>query len=243
MHNAAFEALAMDAVYLAFDIQPAQLQTALEGARAMDIQQLAISIPHKESVMALLDEIDPIAKRIGAVNTVTRTTQGQLCGSNTDWLGAQQALETHTSLAGKQAVVLGAGGTARALTYALNASGATVSILNRSIERAQELATRFEVKQTGTLADFPNLTCDILINTTSVGLNSTESPIDPSTIQADCVVMDAVYEPEETQLLRAAKQRGAKTISGKWMLIYQAAAQLTAWTGRKAPIDVMGRCL
>ena len=138
MHNAAFAALGIDAVYLAFDVPPARLGDAVSGARALGIRQLAISIPHKEAVMAHLDEVDPTARRIGAVNTVTLRGE-RLVGSNTDWLGAVQALERERKLSGARAVVLGAGGAARAAVFGLLERGARVVVLNRTPERAHAL--------------------------------------------------------------------------------------------------------
>ena len=123
MHNAAYAAMGIDAAYFAFDVLPAALGTAMAGIRAMGFEQVAVSLPHKVAVMEHLDEIDERARRIGAVNTVT-VQNGRLFGSNTDWIGANRALETETELAGKRAVVPGAGGPARAAVYALLGAGA-----------------------------------------------------------------------------------------------------------------------
>ncbi len=238
MHNAAFAALGIDAVYLAFDVPPEDLAAAIAGVRALDIQQLAISIPHKQSVIALLDDVDETARRIGAVNTVTRRG-AKLVGSNTDWLGAVRAIESVTALADARAVVLGAGGAARAVVYGLRARGANVTVLNRSPDRARQLCADLEVESSGPIAELENTPHDILVNTTSVGLAGDESPVDPSWICPAAVVMDAVYQPPETRLLRDAASRGARTIPGKWMLVHQAAEQLREWTGLDAPVEVM----
>jgi shikimate dehydrogenase len=238
MHNAAFAALGVDAAYLAFDVPPKDLSAAIVGMRALGIRQLAISIPHKEAVIALLDEVDETARRIGAVNTVTRRG-ARLVGSNTDWLGAVRALESVTELADARAVVLGAGGAARAVVYGLRARGANVTVLNRSPDRARRLCADLEAAASGPISALESTPHDILVNTTSVGLAGNESPVDPNWICATAVVMDAVYEPPETRLLRDAVARGARTIPGKWMLVHQAAEQLRAWTGLDAPVDVM----
>jgi shikimate dehydrogenase len=238
MHNAAFAALGIDATYLAFDVPPEDLPAAISGMRALDIRQLAISIPHKQAVIALLDDIDETAQQIGAVNTVTRRGS-KLVGSNTDWLGAVRAIESVTELAEARAVVLGAGGAARAVVYGLRARGAKVSVLNRSPDRAEQLCADLGAEAAGPISELENIPHDILVNTTSVGLATDESPVDPSWISEGAVVMDAVYEPPETRLLRDAASRGARTISGKWMLIHQAAEQLREWTGLDAPIKVM----
>ena len=238
MHNAAFAALSIDAVYLAFDVPPEDLTAAISGVRALGIRQLAISIPHKESVIALLDDVDETARRIGAVNTVTRRG-AKLVGSNTDWLGAVRAIESVTAVADARAVVLGAGGAARAVVYGLRARGANVTVLNRSPDRAEQLCADLEAEASGPISALENIPHDILVNTTSVGLAGDESPVDPSWICPAAVVMDAVYQPPETRLLRDAASRGARTIPGKWMLVHQAAEQLREWTGLDAPVEVM----
>lgn len=240
MHSAAYAALGIDAAYLAFDVPPQDLEAAIAAARVLGIRQLAVSIPHKETVMPYLDEVDSVARTIGAVNTITR--QGEkLIGSNTDWLGAVRALERETTLAGKRAVVLGAGGAARAVVYGLHARGASVTVLNRTLEKARSLAKSLGATQAGLLADLDPTSYDVLINTTSVGLRSNESPIAQEKIAPGTLVMDAVYDPEETRLLRDAKARGAKTLGGKWWLIDQAIEQIRLWTGKEAPLDVMER--
>ena len=240
MHNAAFAALGIDAAYLAFDVEPSDLPQAIAGARALRVAQLAVSIPHKVEVMSLLDEVDSTARRIGAVNTVTRRDD-RLVGSNTDWLGAVQALERVTKLAGKHAVVLGAGGAARAVVYGLLERGAKVVVLNRSVERAETLVRDLGALGAGSLADLSDTPHDVLVNTTPVGLRSDESPVLSQAIEAGSVVMDAVYDPPQTALLRDAAARDARTVPGKWMLVYQAGQQLEQWTGRPAPIDVMAK--
>ncbi len=238
MHNAAFAALGVDAAYLAFDVRPENLAAAIAGVRAIGIRQLAVSIPHKQAVMELLDEVDATARRIGAVNTVTRRDQ-KLVGSNTDWLGAVRAIERVTKPTSARAVVLGAGGTARATVYGLLERGAKVTVLNRTPDRAKQLVEDLGADTAGPISELARTPHDILVNTTSVGLASDESPVDPSWISSNAVVMDAVYDPPETRLLRDAASRGARTISGKWMLVYQAAEQLQLWTGMDAPIERM----
>jgi shikimate dehydrogenase len=240
MHNAAFEALGLDAVYLAFDVCPDDLSAAIAGMRAIGIRQLAVSIPHKQAVIALLDEVDETARRIGAVNTVTRRGE-KLVGSNTDWAGAVRALERDSQLAGARAAVLGAGGAARAVVFGLRERGAKVTVLNRSPDRARTLATELAAEAAGPLDQLATMEYDVLVNTTSVGLRSDESPIDSSWISPASVVMDAVYDPPETRFLRDAKARGARTIPGKWMLVYQAAEQLRQWSGLEGPVDRMAQ--
>jgi shikimate dehydrogenase len=238
MHNAAFAALGLDAVYTAFDVRPEQLAAAIAGARALGIRQLAVSIPHKEAVLEHLDEVEATARRIGAANTVTRRDD-RLVGSNTDWSGAVRALERETSLRDRDVVVLGAGGTARAVTFGALERGARVVVLNRTPERAARLVKQLGAAGSGRLEDLAATPCDVLVNTTSVGLHSDASPVPAAAIPRDAVVMDAIYDPPRTRLLRDAEARGARALGGKWMLVYQAAEQIALWSGRSAPVDVM----
>ncbi len=238
MHNAAFAALGLDAAYLAFDVPPAALGPAIAGARALGIRQLAVSIPHKEAVLAHLDALDETARQIGAVNTVTRRGDS-LVGSNTDWLGAVRAIERATPLAGRDVVVLGAGGAARAVVWGVRERGARVAVLNRTPERAARLAAELGVARVGGLAELGDLPCDVLVNTTSVGLRADSAPVAAEMIPPGAVVLDAVYDPPRTRLLRDAEARGARAIGGKWMLVYQAAEQLRLWAEKEPPIDVM----
>jgi shikimate dehydrogenase len=240
MHNAAFATLGLDAVYCAFDVTPEALGDAIAGARAFGVRQLAISIPHKQTVMEHLDEVDETARRIGAVNTVTRC-RDRLVGANTDWLGAVRALEREIELEGCRAVVLGAGGTARAVVFGLIESGAEVTVLNRTRSKALSLATSLGARDAGGLEDLARIPYDVLVNTTSVGLGEDRSPVPAESLRSDTVVMDAVYEPEETRLLRDARARGAKTLGGMWMLVHQGAEQIRAWCGKEAPVEVMAR--
>jgi shikimate dehydrogenase len=238
MHNAAFRALDLDALYLAFDVPPAALPAAVAGARALGLRQLAVSLPHKEAALALVDELDDTARAIGALNTITRREQ-RLVGSNTDWIGALRALEREGPVRGTRAVVLGAGGSARAVVYALVRSGAQVTVLNRDVARAQALARELGAAACGPLSQLASLRCEILVNATSVGLRSDLSPVPAEAIQPGCAVLDAVYDPPRTRLLADAAARGARPIEGKWMLVYQAAEQLRLWSGLAAPIEVM----
>jgi shikimate dehydrogenase len=238
MHNAAYAALGLDAVYLAFDVAPGGLAAAIAGARALGVRQLSISIPHKEAVIPLLDRVDDTARAIGAVNTIVREGAA-LVGSNTDWLGIARALERETTLAGKTAVVLGAGGTARAAVYALRERGAHAIVLNRTPGKAASLARELGATRSGALEELAAIPYDVLINTTSVGLRSDESPAAASALRSGAVVLDAVYDPLETRMLRDARSRGARPISGKWMLIEQAREQLLAWSGERIDARVM----
>lgn len=241
MHNAAFGALGIDAVYLAFDVPPERLPAAVEGMRGLGLRQLAVSIPHKVAILSLVDELDETARSIGAVNTVTREGD-RLVGSNSDWQGVTAALARvlHHGLAGRRAVVLGAGGAARAAVYGLLREGADVTVLNRTPAKARALADALGATGSGGLDELARRQdAEILVNTTSVGLREDRSPVPAETIPEGAVVLDAVYDPADTRLLRDARARRARPVGGKWWLVHQAAAQLERWTGRDAPVAVM----
>ncbi len=238
MHNAAFASLGLDAVYLAFDVPPEALAAAVEGGRALGVRQLAISIPHKEAVAAHCDSLDETARAIGAVNTVTREG-GRLVGSNTDWIGAVRALEREGPIDGARAVVLGAGGTARAVTYGLLRRGARVTVLNRTPARAQALAEELGAQDAGDLPRLGEVDHDLLVNTTSVGLREDRSPVPAAALREGTRVLDAVYDPAQTRLLRDAAAAGATPIGGKWMLVEQAAEQVRLWSGHTPPSELL----
>jgi len=238
MHTAAYTERGINARYEAFDVPPDMLGAAIARARETGTRQLAVSIPHKQAVMEHLDEIEATALAIGAVNTVT-LCDGRLVGANTDWIGAVRALERECELAGRRAVVLGAGGTARAVTFGLLKCGASVCVLNRTEARAIGLANDLGAHEAGALSTVAEREFDVLVNTTSVGLQSDTSPIPASAHRRDCVVLDAVYDPEKTRLLRDAEVAGARTVGGKWMLVFQAAEQFKIWTNDDAPVEAM----
>jgi shikimate dehydrogenase len=229
MHSAAYQALGLPARYHAFDVPPDALAASVQEFRDRGLRQVAVSIPHKETMMALVDEIEPVGRAIGAINTVTRVGD-LLVGTNTDWLGAIRALERETSVGGQRAVVLGAGGTARALTYGLRQRDCEVFVLNRTLERAQILVEELGASAAGGLEELAALDPDIVVNTTSVGLSEMKSPVAASALRKGMVVLDAVYAPEQTQLLTDAANQGARPVGGKWMLVYQAVEQLRLWT-------------
>jgi len=243
MHNAAFRTLNLDAVYLAFDV--VDLKGAMAGVRALGIQGLSVTVPHKEAVMAHLDELDPVARRIGAVNTVVRKG-GQLKGLNTDWLGAVKALQEEVAkLTGKQVLLIGAGGAARAILAGLREMGARVHVANRTEERAKRLSEPFGATWSG--LEIPeDLSFDILINTTTLGMageNQDKMPVSEAVIKKADIVMDIVYSPLETKLLKTAKTLSKTTVNGLRMLLHQAVAQFEIWTGERAPIETMESAL
>ncbi|MGC8735510.1 MAG: shikimate dehydrogenase [Dissulfurimicrobium sp.] len=237
IHNRAFEVMGIDAAYLAFDvIDPA---SALKGVKALDIKGLSVTIPYKEAVLPFLDEIDPAAERIGAVNTVINHS-GRLFGANTDWIGAIRALEEVVTIEGRRFLVLGAGGSARAVCAGLVMKGGVVHVANRRPEKARILAEAVGAAWSG-LDRMADVRASVLINTTSVGMRpgEGESIVDKALLKGFDVVMDIVYSPPETRLLKEAKEYGCRVVSGLKMLLYQAEAQFELWTGQKAPHEAM----
>ncbi len=236
MHNAAFRALGIDAVYVPFDV--VDVEGAMRGVRALGIKGLSVTVPHKEAVMDYLDHVDALSRRIGAVNTVINR-DGRLEGTNTDWMGAVRAIEEVCPLAGKNALVVGAGGAARAIVMGLLERGAKVHIANRTEKRARRLATSFGCSYSG-LKIPDDISFDILINATTIGMNDDKRlPVDTDVIEKTDVVMDIVYSPLKTRLLREAEAAGCRIVDGLAMLVYQGAAQFELWTGQRAPIEIM----
>lgn len=250
MHNAAFQKLALDYRYLPFRVKKEALGKAIDGMKALNIRGLNVTIPHKLAAIPLLNRVDPLAEKIGAVNTVVND-EGVLTGYNTDATGFLQALlEEGVEPAEKRAVVLGAGGASRAVTFVLAERGANLTILNRSLTRAEELARHVSgASKNGVKAlelNPENLsaalkTADILINTTSVGMipDINETPIPAKLLKPRLVVFDIVYNPLKTRLLRDAESIGAKVIGGLDMLVWQGALAFEIWTGKKAPVGLM----
>ena len=243
MHEAAYEALGMDARYVTFEPAEDDLDRALEGAAALGIAGLNVTVPYKQRVLELVDP-DETAARIGAVNTVDFT--GEPTGHNTDAAGAIAALRHHdVSIEGASAVVVGAGGAGRAIAFGLADAGATVAIANRTVERAKSLAEAVPTATGHPLEELPGLLeeATLLVNATSVGMDEDESPVLASHLHADLTVMDAVYRPIETRLLRDAASAGAMTVDGAWMLLYQGVVAFEHWTGRDAPVAAMNEAL
>ena len=250
MQNAAFEAAGIDWVYVPFQVERESLKAAIDGVRALNLRGLNVTVPHKVDLMPYLDSIDPVAQRIGAVNTIVNQA-GHLRGCNTDASGFVHALETGgVDVAGQRVIVLGAGGGARAVAYSLADLGAVPVIVNRTGERAALLA-RDVSSDTGVDASWSALSphaleelaaaTALMVNTTSVGMSprTGESPCPPSIMRRDLVVCDIVYNPLHTTLMRDAEAAGARTISGVEMLVGQGARAFELWTGLNAPIDVM----
>jgi len=262
MHEAAYEACGLDASYVAFEPAVDEIEQAIEGADALGIAGLNVTIPFKQDVLGVVDA-DPLAARIGAVNTIDFHDDGPPRGYNTDAIGVTRSFSHHdVALDDKQAVVVGAGGAGRAAAFALADSGCDVHIANRTVERADALATAVERAtasaesvdaadddtsriSTGGLDSLPDRVADAeaLVNATSVGMESDDTPVPGDLLHSDLAVLDAVYAPLETRLLREAAAAGATTIDGAWMLLFQGVEAFERWTGVGAPVDVMNRAL
>ena len=247
MHNAAFKALNMDYAYVAFDVNPLNLKSAIEGARSLNIKGFNVTIPHKIEVMQYLDELDEVAELIGAVNTIDFKN---MKGYNTDGIGAIKAIEEVSSVKDKNVVVAGAGGASRAISFYLAKYGAgSITILNRNVDKSKRLVG--DVLASGLISDVNADSiseisrclndADILVNTTPLGMhpNVEGSVATSEDMHDDLVVFDAVYNPHETLLLKEAIKAGAKPVYGIKMLLYQGAESFRIWTGRQPPIDVM----
>lgn len=240
MHNAAYRELHLNFVMGAARVTEGSLAQAITGVRALNVRGLACTMPHKVSICALLDELDPVAATIGAVNTVVQE-DGRLKGFNTDWLGILRPLESIMILRDKQVAILGAGGAALAAIYACVSAGAAVTIFNRTLSNATPLAKRFKV-DVASLSESCDLErFDVIINTTSVGMSpkTAESPLIEAQLHQHHLVFETIYYPHQTQLLRHATAKGATTLRGLDMFLEQGAAQFELHTGVKAPRETM----
>jgi shikimate dehydrogenase len=229
MHEAAYRALHLDATFAVYDVKPPGFGAKLAELRAQGLTQLCVSLPHKEAALQLADRVSDAARAIGAANTLT-SDGGELRADNTDWLGVTRALEPHGPWQGKRATVLGAGGAARAVVYALRRFDMDVCVVNRTAARAQRLAADLGAR-VGSL-DEP---WDLLVNATSLGMvpdvDSTPAPAE--SLRPGALVFDTVYRPLETRLLREARLRGCRTQDGLEMLVQQAVEQIRLWSGKR----------
>jgi len=250
MHNAAFRLQGLDLVYLAFDVVPDELPAAIAGLRALGMRGANLTVPLKESVLPLLDNVEALAQRVGAVNTIVNDG-GVLAGHNTDVAGFTKALHVVLPEGAKdrRCLVVGAGGAARAVLAALvQEEAAVASVYNRHPERAAALCAvagawgLTDCRAVGEDAlDTVARDADVIVNATPLGLASSvkEMPFPVDTIHSDQVVIDLVYGPGRTALVEAALARGAVAIDGKEMLVMQAALAYRLWTGLEPPVDAM----
>ncbi|MWV63327.1 shikimate dehydrogenase [Halorubrum sp. JWXQ-INN 858] len=256
MHEAGYEALGLDARYVTFEPHRDGAVAAVEGAAALGVSGLNVTIPFKRDVLDAV-AVDPLAERIGAVNTIDfgpvfgdaldDGDDPRPRGYNTDAAGVVRAFARHdVALEGTDAVVVGAGGAGRAAAFALADAGATVHVANRTAERATGLAADVPGATGGGLDDLGArvAAADVLVNATSVGMDDPEAtPVPAAHLHADLAVLDAVYSPIETRLLREAAAAGATTVDGAWMLLFQGVEAFEIWTGEDAPVDEMNEAL
>lgn len=251
MHNAAFKSLSLDYVYIAYKVSSHELESSVESLRSIKISGFNVTIPHKTAVLKCLDEADRLSRKAGAVNTVANI-DGKFKGFNTDIQGfVQPLLNRSIDFKGLSVLLFGAGGSARAVVTSLsNVEGISKFVIaNRTYSKSLELSK---------LADLNGLTCsvstieeakvlakrfDLIVNATSVGLQSNESILDSADIDGNSTVYDLVYRPVMTKLLENAREKGARLIYGYEMLLEQGAQAFEIWTGLKAPIPAMKKAL
>ncbi|HHV62746.1 MAG TPA: shikimate dehydrogenase [Firmicutes bacterium] len=268
MHNAAFKHLKLDICYLAFDVMPGDLGDAVRGLKALGFLGANVTIPYKVEVARYLDELASEASAIGAVNTIVVKPEGLLVGYNTDAAGFLRALKYDADFEarGKRAVILGAGGAARACVYALASGGAReIVILNRTPERAEKLAEDMRrhfsgapgeeiAFRSGDLSSLPGgpfvevvAGADLLVNATSLGMwpeSDALSPLPESVpLASTTVICDLVYRPVATRFIKFGQSRGARVVSGLSVLLHQGALSFRMWTGVDAPLNVMREAL
>ncbi len=253
MHNAAIAVSDLQYIYIPYSVLPDDIGPAIRSLIPLGIVGVNLTIPHKERVLPFLDEISLEASAIGAVNTVVNR-HGMLTGHNTDGVGFRNALiESDYQVSGKHAIVLGAGGAARSIVYVLAAECASVTVVNRSPERARELVETIHRVLPGAVLNWLSfedvdklrealIRSEVVVNTTSVGMYphvDVDAPINLEIISSDSLVIDLIYNPVETRLLREARLRGAKTMNGLPMLVHQGAESFRIWTGCEPSISEM----
>jgi shikimate dehydrogenase len=247
MHNAAFRALGLDSVYVAFPVAPEQIETAISGLAAAGVAGFNLTVPHKSAILPLLTDITPEARAVGAVNTV-RCEDGKLHGTNTDGTGFLLSLEHDLGIhpGGKTVLLLGAGGAGRAIAFSLLASDVErLIIANRTVENAQALAMEFgksfphsRIECVG-LNSVAGLEPHLLVQATPVGMGDEAIPVELERIGVSEAVVDIIYHPLETPLLKEAGRLGLPYANGIGMLLYQGVAAFRFWTGKEPPVTVM----
>lgn len=254
MHNAAFRSLTLPYVYVPFHVRPGELAKATRGIRALNLRGINVTVPHKERIIRSLDTLSPEAELCGAVNTVVNR-DGRLFGDNTDGRGFVNSLqENGLAPRGAEVVLIGAGGSARAVLVSLiRARCAAVRIVNRTEAKAGKLVracqpagkTRLDALPLNTLRD-PALFAGVglVINATSAGLHGDAfPPLAYAATPAGCLFYDLLYRPERTPFLKHARAAGRPAMDGQQMLLHQGALAFALWTGQPAPLEVMGRAL
>ena len=252
MQTAAFKELSLDAVYVPFEVKPENLKEAVLGLKALSVKGFNITVPHKERVIEHLDFLSEDAEFLGAVNTV-KEEEGKLIGYNTDGEGFIRSLkEEGVEVEGKKVLMFGAGGAAKAVGYALLKAGAKfLNVVNRNFQRAKALGELLGKRGNVLIYPLKENTvevllkeADVIVNTTSVGMKEGDPYLfDYSKIPKGITVVDIIYNPPETPLLKAAKEKGCKVINGLGMLVHQGAVAFEIWTGKRAPISKMKKVL
>jgi shikimate dehydrogenase len=243
MHNSGFEALGIDDqfVFLVSQVKVTDLKDFTSGVRVMKhMRGFTCTVPHKVEIMQYLDQIDPIAKKIGAVNAILNE-DGILKGSNTDWIGFVKPLEKLTSLPGKKIALLGTGGVARSIAYAVSTNGGRLKVYNRTEEKAKVFAEEFggEARSFDSLEEVKD--ADIIVNATPIGMREEKTPVPKDYISDKQIVFDSNYP--RTLLLRNAEEKGAKIIDGREMLLYLGMGLFTLFTGYDGPEEAMRKGL
>ncbi len=250
-HNSALRHLGINAVYLAFEVAPSNLSDAINGIQSLGIQGCNLTVPHKTKVIPLLDQISPEAQIIGAVNTVSLDKNRHLTGYNTDGIGFLRSLNALNCKVLKQKVlILGAGGSTRAIAYTLAKSMVSqITIVNRTVQKAENLAEEFaplfpEVFFEGKkIEDLQGQSFDLVVNTTTVGMDGQSSILDLKQLSQVGSVVDIIYTPAKTPLMKQAERLKIPTINGIGMLLHQGAKSFEIWTKQSAPIDIMQNAL
>ncbi|MFC7070887.1 shikimate dehydrogenase [Halobaculum lipolyticum] len=255
MHEAAYDALGLDARYVTFEPDADDGAAAVEAAATLGVAGVNVTVPFKRDVLEAV-EPDDLAAEVGAVNTVDCSTDPPR-GYNTDVAGVRRAFAHHgVEREGAAAVVVGAGGAGRAAAFALAEDAVSLHIANRTVRRAESLAKEvraalpddLDTPTTVTAGGLDGLadtvpTADLLVNATTVGMESDETPVPADHLHADLAVLDAVYAPLDTRLLRDARDAGATTVDGAWMLLFQGVEAFERWTGEDAPVEAMNEAL
>lgn len=253
IQNAAFRSGEIDAVYVPFQVKPGSLRAAIQGLRALEVKGFNVTAPHKVKVLRCLDKIETSADTIGSVNTVINEN-GKFCGYNTDGVGGLKALEeAGVSPDGKSVLIFGAGGASRAIAYTLARRASSIRLVNRTIAKAKQLASRLQEKRNIDV-EYASLSskrlrgfveqADIVVNASSMGMGAKVNlPIEAKWLRSDQCLFDLVYKPPQTKMLEYASSAGAKSVNGLDMLVNQGACAFELWTGRKAPILEMRRAI
>jgi shikimate dehydrogenase len=244
MHNAGYESLGIDFVFVGLHVKKESLREAVAGIRTLGIRGVSITIPHKQEALKYVDSIDKTAEKIGAINTIVNN-DGELIGINTDWMGVRDPLENLISIRNKRVGIIGAGGAARAASYAVKSKGAVLNIFNRTLDRAGKLANDFGAN-VFTLDEIAKLKeMDIVINATSLGLHEDDDlPVSNEYISSNQIIFDLVYTKNgKTKFIEEAEKKKAIVLTGIEMLLAQGYEQFKLFTGHNPPKDAMRKVL